>query len=297
MADDHALDTLRSVRNRVRVTLDISRDRAQALGEETIKILNAGFYMSASGSHVDIREQVDEAVQGTVSYPQETRLPCLSTVIPALGRETVIEVRNEPTLAAVLYLRGRGLEPAALNFASATSPGGGFLGGARAQEEYLARSSALWACLYGNPMYSYHRSQLDPFYSDYVIYSPNVPVLRNDAGDLLEASYPCSIITSPAVHALAVRRYKPDRLKDIPSAMWSRILKVLAVAQHHDHKGIVLGAWGCGAFGNDCQDIAELFKKALDEDFAGVFEHVVFAVSDWSDEDKYIGPFRRVFCA
>ena len=44
----------------------------------------------------------------------------------------------------------------------------------------------LYACLDGNPMYAHHRDRRDPFYSHFVIYSPDVPVFRTDAGDLLE---------------------------------------------------------------------------------------------------------------
>ena len=33
------------------------------------------------------------------------------------------------------------------------------------------------------------------------------------------------------------------------------------------YKSIVLGAWGCGAFGNDGREIAELFYRALERNF------------------------------
>ena len=57
--------------------------------------------------------------------------------------------------------------------ASAKHPGGGFLGGARAQEESLARSSGLYACINGNPMYDHHKAHGDAMYTDYAIYSPD----------------------------------------------------------------------------------------------------------------------------
>jgi uncharacterized protein (TIGR02452 family) len=86
--------------------------------------------------------------------------------------QTVIEVKNETTLAAARRLLDLARKPVALNFASATHPGGGFLSGGLAQEESLARSSGLYACLRNNPMYEYHRSNYDPLYSNYAIYSP-----------------------------------------------------------------------------------------------------------------------------
>lgn len=54
--------------------IKISREEARALGVDTVDILEAGFYVTASGSRVEIREQIDEAVRGTVSYPPETEL-------------------------------------------------------------------------------------------------------------------------------------------------------------------------------------------------------------------------------
>lgn len=53
-------------------------------------------------------------------------------------------------------------------------------------------------------MDSFHREPYDPLYTDYVIYSPDVPVFRSDDGDLLDEPYNVSIITSPAVNAQQV---------------------------------------------------------------------------------------------
>ena len=74
---------------------------------------------------------------------------------------------------------------AALNFAAAGSPGGGFLNGARAQEESIARSSGLLAAIEPCQMYAFHRARQDAMYTDWVIYSPDVPVFRTDEGALL----------------------------------------------------------------------------------------------------------------
>ena len=211
----------------------------------------------------------------------------------ALGSyQTQIEVANETTLAAVQRLRGSGYHPVALNFASATHPGGGFLSGALAQEEYLARSSGIYACLAQNPMYAFHRARHDPLYTNYVIYSPEVPVFRADDGALLETPYTVGIITSPAVNASALHS---DRQAEIRPAMWLRILKVLSVGVLHAHDSIVLGAWGCGAFGNDSSEIAQLFRKALEENLKRAYRQVIFAILDWSPEKRFIGPFQRVF--
>lgn len=63
----------------------------------------------------------------------------------------------------------------------------------------------------------------------------------------------------------------------------------------HNHNAIVLGAWGCGAFGNDPRAIAPLFHRALTENFSGAYRDVVFAVVDWSLERRFIGAFEAAF--
>ena len=270
--------------------LAIPRDLAAAMARQALSIQGAGYYITNTGRRVDISIAMSTAVQGTVTYPPEMSLP-----ISAAGYfNTAVEIANATTLAAASSLIDRGFHPVVLNMASAISPGGGFLGGARAQEEYLARSSTLYTCLKGNLMYSADFSH-NPFYADYVIYSPEVVIFRDDDGELLEKPYLCSIVTSPAVNAAAVHRYMPHRTGEIENAMWNRILKLFSVSLLHGHKALVLGAWGCGAFGNDGYMVASLFRTALTENFQGAFERVAFAIADWSPEQDFIGPFLKTF--
>lgn len=266
----------------------IPRERAAQYGKQAVQIIQTGTYRAPSGQMVRIADLIKRAAQGTISCP-----PDVSTPETHIGDyQTRIEVANETTLAAVHRLRTAGQHPVALNFASATHPGGGFLTGARAQEEYLARSSGLYACLQANPMYAFHRARRDPLYTNYAIYSPEVLVFRADDGTLLETPYTVGIITSPAVYA---KELDPLQHAEIRPAMWLRILKVLSIGVLHAHDSIVLGAWGCGAFGNDSWEIARLFQKALVENFKGAYSRVIFAIVDWSPEKRFIGPFQKVF--
>jgi uncharacterized protein (TIGR02452 family) len=141
-------------------------------------------------------------------------------------------------------------------------------------------------------MYRYHRERHDPLYSDAMIYSPDVPVIRGDDGLLLDRPYMVSIVTAPAANAA---RIPPERQQEIPATMWRRILKVLALGAAHRHDGIVLGAWGCGAFGGDGRQMASLFRRALEQNFRGVYRQVAFAIVDWSAERRFIGPFEDAF--
>lgn len=269
----------------------MKRSTAAQVGNDTLRILEAGYYTSPEGLRVAVADLVQRAVAGTCSYPPSVSLPRVSPGTCA----TRFEVENESTLAAARRLAAAGHRPAALNFASAKNPGGGFLGGARAQEESLARASGLYACIQGNPMYEFHRNQSDALYTAYAIYSPDVPVFRDDEGTLLEAPHLCAFITAPAVNANVVLQRDPRRRSDIHDAMEIRVRRVLTIAAAHGHRALVLGAWGCGVFGNDCQEVAELFHSALATEFSGVFETVVFAVLDGSPEERFIGPFRTMF--
>jgi uncharacterized protein (TIGR02452 family) len=268
----------------------LNRTHAAELGRNTVRIIEAGSYAAPSGRTVDLRAELRTAKEQTRAYPPER---AIHAPLPG-GCETRIEVTNETTLAAALRLVEARHRPAALNFASAKHPGGGFLGGARAQEESLARSSGLYACLAGHPMYDLH-AHGDPMYSSYAIYSPDVPVFRDDDGALLEEPFACAFITAPAVNAKVVLERRPGHGPAIRAAMEERVGRVLAIAAEHDHAALVLGAWGCGVFGNDGDEIAGLFQEALHGPFHGVFERIVFAVLDSSADQHFIGPFRRAF--
>jgi len=76
-----------------------------------------------------------------------------------------------------------------------------------------------------------------------------------------------------------------------------RIHRVLAIARSYGHYALVLGAWGCGAFKNDPHRTAVDFRQALENDYSGAFSDIVFAITDWSPERTFLGPFRDVFAA
>ncbi len=154
---------------------------------------------------------------------------------------------------------------------------------------------SLYACLLGREMYEHHRPTRGGMYTAWVIYSPGVPVIRDEAGALLRDPFEVSFLTSPAPNAGVVLERDPSRRPEITEAMRERIDKVLAVAAHHGHDALVLGAWGCGVFRNDPTEVAGLFGEALEGRFAGAFARVVFAVLDSSEERRFIGPFDRRF--
>jgi uncharacterized protein (TIGR02452 family) len=138
-------------------------------------------------------------------------------------------------------------------------------------------------------MYAYHRKRPRPDSSDWVILSPDVPVFRSDDGSALAKPWLLSILTAAAPYAPSIGQPESGDL------LQKRIHRVLAVASAYGYETLVLGAWGCGAFGNDPCRTARDFRRALEIEFRGRFSDVVFAIADWSDERAYLGPFRDVF--
>jgi uncharacterized protein (TIGR02452 family) len=67
------------------------------------------------------------------------------------------------------------------------------------------------------------------------------------------------------------------------------------VAQWNCHNSLILGAWGCGAYGNDGYEVADIFYQALTVEFAGSFKEVTFAIVDTSPEERFISPFAQRF--
>jgi uncharacterized protein (TIGR02452 family) len=268
--------------------LDLPAERAAALGWSAWSAAREGHYAGPDGAPVDWKASVQAAIAAKLSIAPQDPLPI---PVPPSHDETRVVVANETTLGAAHALVDQGLRPLALNFANGTEVGGGVLRGARAQEEVLCRSSALLATLDGDRMYEAHRRFAYGVSSAWVILSPDVPVFRHDDGTALPAPWTLSFLTCAAPYAPAVGQpAASDLLK-------TRIARVLDVARAYTYDTLVLGAWGCGAFGNDPVRTATDFREALEGRFDGAFGEVVFAIADWSPERKFLGPFRDVFSA
>lgn len=269
-------------------SLDISRLTAMRFGHEALEINNRGYY-SAFGNSVKIVDDIFCANKRVCSLmPGDT--------LPEEGRKrdpertTNVEISNLTTLNAAKLLTASGKKVAVLNFANPITPGGGFLNGARAQEESLCRSSTLYQSIRGDQMYAWHLNQSDSrLASNWCIWSPDLLVFRNEYGDLTERLWSISVLTCAAPQAAYASR------QQIRELMTSRIHRVLEVFRAKQATQLVLGAWGCGAFGCNPDDIAEIFAAALTGPFDGVFDRVVFAIADWSEDRRLLRPFERAF--
>lgn len=272
-------------------TTQANRSQRALIAQETLTILENGVYNSAQNRCVIIKDELRQAVSNSIHYAADSLDELRSSVKIEPHYDTVISVRNESCLSAARRLTEQlACSPLCLNFASAKNPGGGFLGGSEAQEENLAKSSGLYACIVQKTeMYEKNRAFPSCSYLDDMIYSPDVPVFRDDDYALLEQNYLVSFITCPAVNLGAMKKNKEKHVDQVAEIMQNRINLVLAVAYKHGHKNLVLGAWGCGVFANDPSDVPKYFFNAVKpgSQFHGAFERIDFAVLDKNNTGSF----------
>ena len=277
-----------------------NRKQRANIARETIEILERGNYQNRSGELIDLIAAIAHAKNRSIYYDNFDRvfndLNLLTQNLPS--QKVEFSVVNETTLCAthrLIKVEGA-TKVLCLNFASAMSPGGGFLSGSQAQEESLARATALYPCLAQmNQMYEINRQLNSPLFTDNMIYSPDVSVFRDDNDILLDRPFSISILTTPAVRANAI--VDPEEIERIQQVMFDRTEKLLSIAAIHDYKVLVLGAWGCGVFGNNPTQVAKDFYHHLVENplLNKCFSKVVFAVLDRSADESVIMPFRKIF--
>ncbi len=128
-----------------------------------------------------------------------------------------------------------------------------------------------------------------------MIFSPGVPVFRDDAGQLLEQPWTTGFITVAAVNAGAVRKNEPRNRRHIRPTLEQRTRMLPAVAAAHRCEALVLEAWGCGVFQDDPQEVAEVFAGVLAEPlFQQRFRQITFAVFDPSRHQGVFHAFQSV---
>ncbi len=234
---------------------------------------------------------VDVYSPSRIQAIMEDKEQCFTSVAKPTS-ECIIKVVNEDSFQA-----GKGYDrPLIMNFANAECPGGGFRMGATAQEESLCRASTLYASIASEKakeMYRYNVKHLNAVNSDYMLLSKDVCVFRDRDCNLIPEPYMVSVITLPAPNKRGAAMFTSQ--KKLDDVMKMRIRMMLRIAALNQYKTLVLGAWGCGAFGHEPNMVAHYFKEVLwEENYSSYFEIVIFAVLG-KENGKNITAFRNVF--
>ncbi|MEM8640444.1 MAG: TIGR02452 family protein [Cyanobacteria bacterium P01_G01_bin.54] len=272
----------------------------KGVAKETLDIIKNGEFSSKSGKVIQFTTEQKKAEEGTRLYsPAMVDNLLQNSQLSGNQKSCSIEVTAETTQVAAhrLVTREDCQDLVLLNFASARNPGGGFINGAKAQEEDLARCSGLYPCLLKQPKYyEENRSHDSLLYTDHLIYSPQVPWFRTQSRELLDHYFLASVITAPAPNAGQLLRRNPEAGPEIERVLHRRAGYVLAVAQAQGHRSLLLGAWGCGVFRNDPNRVADAFGQWLESPrFQGCFDRVVFGIYDSSKHQSTLQAFQARF--
>ncbi|MEW6733155.1 MAG: TIGR02452 family protein [Acidobacteriota bacterium] len=272
----------------------------KGVAQETLHILDEGRYISNSGNIVELLSEQRAAVAATILYTPEQAYGLVNKQGAADSIQLpIIEVTDETTQEAArrLVQTEKCKDLLLLNYASARNPGGGFINGAKAQEEDLCRCSGLYPCLLTQPLYyEANRAQSSLLYTDHIIYSPKVPWFRTKKLEFLESFFLASVITAPAPNAGEAVRINKNIWPKIEEVLRRRASLILAIAREHGHRTLLLGAWGCGVFRNQPSMVADTFGNWLaSPHFQSYFDRVVFAVYDPSKQKSTLQAFQTRF--
>lgn len=201
------------------------------------------------------------------------------------------------------------------NFASATNPGGGVENGASAQEEAICRCSTLFPCIstpkIRSEFHDKHREmlrggRLDFLYNDDCIYTPDVVVLKTDTDhpELMKENewYKVDVITcaAPNLRNQPSNVMNPDsgnravviKPNDLMKLHMKRVGRILDIAKANGAEVVILGAFGCGAFQNSPDVVAEAMVRLISE-YRNNFKVIEFAVYCPPGDTKNYDVFNR----
>ncbi|KAF5583624.1 mitochondrial chaperone BCS1 [Fusarium pseudocircinatum] len=280
------------------------RDELRAIAQETLDISRS--LLKELGTNDLARHSVK------YSFSSLTRLH--PAHCPSYRQPATIKVINDDTLNAAIELCRRAQAdagpksqpPIVVNFANRHSPGGGWLNGAMAQEEALCYRSTLALSL---------NKKHYPLERDEALYSPYALIMRDDLSSGHEiSSLPArdlpvvSALTVAALRGPPVRLFtnepRKDRMRRPSSEVFeksvfandrdrdttkAKMRLCLRMAAKHNHDMLVLGALGCGVYGNPPEDVAHCWLETLREhEFSGNWwREVWFAVFDPKNEGNF----------
>ena len=247
--------------------------------------------------NMKLREETRKSQAGSALYLDQF---LVMNAEPKCGNPN-ISVVADTTFHCAESLIEEGKKTAVLNFANAYNPGGGVKNGAPAQEEALCRCSNLYEVLTVPYMirhyYKWNQKNTGDMGSDRIIYSPNITVFKSDDDipELLSKWFQVDVISCAAPY-YDTQKKKPVSRQKLEEVFTERIRNILEVAMANDVDNLVLGAFGCGAFNNPPQLVAEVFHKLLiGNGYAAYFEKVVFAIKKTRDVCPNYEAFQAVF--
>ena len=263
--------------------------------EDTFEDVKRGYYENSFGEEIEF-----PAIEKSYYYKKTPKIEQSYKD----SRETKIYAENVDTFVKAIEM---GPSAAVLNMASFFTPGGGVEKGSKAQEEDLCRRSNLIGSLYS---FHYHKSAalgikfagnsykypLDKYTA---IYSKGISIYKKPKTyDPYYEPFQTNVITMAALKNPKLT--EDGTLKDSDrKILMEKIRIVLRIALCNNHTKLVLGAWGCGAYGIPAVEMSQLFSEVLSEpSWGGKFDEICFAIIEDHNSQKNGGnlkPFIEKF--
>lgn len=243
----------------------------------------------------NLKQAVQDSIKGTTFYAAEEYPPLPKRCF----KKTAISVVRRRTLDTAISLQRKYLELriAVHNFASATNPGGGVRHGSRAQEEAICRCTTLYPVLNDKKnwqrFYNINRERGDSLYDDACIYTPEIIICKSDTDKPARLSRDKWELVDVITIAAPNLRNKEISDEELFELQERRLRHMFTVVAHHGAEIFVTGAFGCGAFQNNPEVVANAYKKILPE-FEGYFKEVVFAIYCRQQEMQNFNAFNRI---
>lgn len=223
--------------------------------------------------------QIKKCIENSVIYGGPDKKPENN---PNIGKPEFIFDNIDSVAAAFKYKNGR---TAVLNFASYKNPGGKFIEGSSAQEEALCHSSFLYNVLREmKGYYTYNNEHKNKaLYTNRGIFSPDVSF---ECGSEF---FTACVITVPAPNKKAAQMYCDVTEEENNAHLHARIEFIRRIAEEQKIDTLILGAFGCGVFGQNPDTVAEAIKEIFK---TSTISKIILAVPGTGNNPE---TFKRVF--
>lgn len=243
--------------------------------KENIEITKQGYFIY-NGRRIDLNAP-------------STKLISIKEILDyKLHNETKFKFVHNTTIGAVFNNPNK---CCVLNFASYKIPGGEVLKGYNSQEESLCYPSNLYTELlkFKSNFYDKHINEGLNYglYTSEALYSENISIFRTEGLEVIGSVKEMNVITMAAPYAKVVKRYRPNLVSSIYKNLEERCRRVLEIASSNNQEYLILGAFGCGVFGNDINDLIDIWYKLFNNEFKDVFKEVVFAIPEENNLNKF----------
>ena len=229
------------------------------------------------------KDEIKDCIDETLVYNANSKF-----IEKRLNNKQIIIVDEIDSVGAVFKYVNINEITAVLNFASYNNPGGNFINGSKAQEECLCYESYLYNVLKGRIGYYKinHKNKKMSLYNDRFLYSQNVRFTK-ECKDVF-----CDVITCAAPNKTAAQKYYDVSDEENSEVLKERIEFILKIAQDNRVDNLILGAYGCGVFGQYPLEFTKIFKEFLSEKYK-CFNKVIFAITNRLEMNYRC--FKRIF--